>query len=59
MIWRITKRCEIEPALDKRLRNLELSLVIGRTRRQMDGERTEAIKWRICEIAFEEKCAWE
>lgn len=57
MPWRESHSVELETPLDRRIRDLELGLIIGRT--HQGGERTERIKWEIVEACFNLRLPWE
>lgn len=61
MAWSVTSRIELlaDDVLDRRIRDLELALVIGRSRPQWTGPRTEVVKWQIAEATFYERLPWE
>jgi hypothetical protein len=61
MAWSVTTRIELlaDDVLERRIRDLQLALVIGRARPQYAGPRTEDVKWRICEATFYERLPWE
>ena len=59
MAWRITSEVEITDALENRVNDLMLALVIGRSRPQWTGPRTEDVKWRIIDATFHELLPWE
>jgi hypothetical protein len=62
MTWRATTVVELpteQDDLDARIHDLELSLIIGRSRPQWAGERTTDVKWQIAEACFWERLPWE
>lgn len=59
MAWSVTSEAEIESALERRINDLMLALVIGRNRPQWAGPRTEDVKWQLIEACFTERLPWE
>lgn len=61
MAWRVTSDVELVDALDDRIRDLELALVIGHAsgRPQWTGPRNEHVKWQIIDATFHKRMPWE
>lgn len=50
-------RADLRSAIDRRIADLEIAMVIGRT--HQFGQRTEAIKEKIMRACAEHKLPWE